>query len=383
MRRTSLIFLLAASMGLVAGCGGGDSPTGTSGPPTTSTSDDRTTTADEQLALRPMASGLDSPVQTLTVPGAENELWVLERRGAVRAIRQGKLSADSILDISSRVRSEGGEQGLLSLAFHPDYPSKPLVYIHNSDQGGNTLVSEHRVFDGAIDPEPTRTLLTVDQPFENHNGGSLAFGPDGLLYLGLGDGGSANDPDNRAQDMDSRLGKLLRVNVFDTSAEPRWQVAALGLRNPWRFAFDPDTGSAWIADVGQNAVEEIDVFPQGSGLLNYGWKAKEGTRDAAGSSVLNGEGELTDPVAEYTHDEGCSITGGAVVRNRELPALNGRYVYSDYCSGTVWSVAADGDHTPRTESVRLDQPVSIDVSPDGRVYATSQAGTVQEIVTGP
>ncbi len=379
MFRTSLTLLLAGSIGLLAACGGDDATTRTGGPPATNASTTATAPG-AGIALRPVVAGLDSPVQTLSVPGADDELWVLERRGTIRAIRDGRAASDPVLDISSRVRSDGQEQGLLSLAFHPDFASRPLVYIHNSDPDGNTLVAEHRVFDGAIDPEPTRTLLTVEQPYSNHNGGSLAFGPDGLLYLGLGDGGSADDPENRAQNMDSRLGKLLRVDVDAAGAEPRWRIAALGLRNPWRFSFDPDTGSAWIADVGQNAVEEINVFPQGSRLLNYGWKAKEGTRDAAGPSVLNDVGELTDPVAEYTHADGCSITGGAVVRDQGIPALDGRFLYTDFCSGTVWSVAADGDRTPRTESVSLTQPVSIDASGQGRVFVTSLDGTVQEVV---
>lgn len=378
MSRTSLVLLLAGSIGLLAGCGGDDTPTRTGGPPTDTSTD--ATVPGPGIALRPFASGLDAPVQTLAVPGTDGDVWVVERRGVVRLVRDGRLATDPMLDISSRVRSEGGEQGLLSLAFHPEFMSNGRVYIHNSDPRGDTLVSEHRVFGGAIDPEPVRTLLSVDQPYSNHNGGSLAFGPDGLLYLGLGDGGSANDPENHAQNMDSRLGKLLRVDVDGPSTEPAWEIAALGLRNPWRFAFDPDTGSAWIADVGQNAVEEINVFPRGSRLLNYGWKAREGTRDAAGPSVLSDAGELTNPVAEYTHADGCSITGGGVVRNPGIPALNGRYLYTDFCSGTVWSVAAGGDRTPRTESISLTRPSSIDVTPGGRIMVTSLDGTVQEVV---
>lgn len=382
-RRRSVLAAIAIA-GLIAGCGGSESgPTTaeTPAPPPTTTATTPTAPppASTSLALRSVASGLTAPVQTLAVPGQDDLLWVLERRGVIRAIRDGKLQSKPIVDISSRVGSEGSEQGLLSLAFAPDYATSHLVYLHHSDPDGNTMVAEHRVFDGFIDPEPTRTLLTVDQPYVNHNGGSLAFGPDGLLYLGLGDGGSAGDPQGHAQDRSSQLGKLLRADVSG-DAQPQWEIAALGLRNPWRFAFDAPTGDAWIADVGQDTVEEVNVFPRGAKVLNFGWNVKEGTRDRAGVPVTAAQRSFTPPVAEYTHDDGCSITGGVVVRNPAIPRLDGRYIYSDLCSGTVWSVAAQGAHTPRKEAITVEQPVSIDASAQGRVFVTSLDGSIQEVV---
>jgi len=375
--RTSAAVLISAAA-LIAGCGG-DSTTTTAGAPETPTQPTGTTPAstgnDRAQApptLTAVASGFDSPTQAAPVPGADGELWVLERRGTIKRVVNGQVAPEAVLDISSRVKS-GGEQGLLSLAFSPDYESDRLVYIHHSDPDGNTMVAEHRVFGPAqIDPEPVRVLLTVDQP-------------DGRLYLGLGDGGDANDPEGHAQNMDSRLGKLLRTPVGPNTGPDTWEIAALGLRNPWRFAFDPETGDGWIGDVGQNAWEEVDVFPKGSKLLNYGWDVKEGTHDvdADKASDLNPNGTLTPPVVEYSHDEGCSITGGVVVRNPDIAALDGRYIYTDYCSGTFWSIAATGDDRgPRRESFTASQPVSVDAGSDGRVYVTSMDGVISEITTG-
>ncbi len=388
MNITPRVLPFLAALVLIAGCGGegGDTTTAPSTPPdTTATSGTATGTTTGAgggaPTLTEVASGFDSPTQVVPVPGTDGEIWVLERRGTIRRVVDHKVAPDPVLDISSRVKS-GGEQGLLSLAFSPTYEKDRLVYIHNSDPDGNTLVAEYRASSaGQIDPEPVRVLLTEDQPYANHNGGSLAFGPDGKLYLGLGDGGDGYDPEGRSQDMGSRLGKLLRTEIGADTSNGSWEIAALGLRNPWRFAFDPDTGDAWIADVGQNRWEEVDVFPKGADLLNFGWAAKEGTHDveADKASELNPRGTLTPPVAEYSHDEGCSITGGVVVRNPAMASLNGRYIYTDFCSGTFWSIPVDGARTPRREPFTARQPVSVDAGSDGRVYVTSIDGTVQEL----
>ncbi len=330
------------------------------------------------ITLDPVVSGLKTPVQTVALPGDGNRLWIVEQAGRVRATQDGTLADEPVLDISSRVKS-GGEQGLLSLALHPEFTRNGLVYLHLSDPAGDTRVEEHTSASGRIAPAPTRVLLEVDQPFANHNGGNLAFGPDGKLYLGLGDGGSANDPDGNAQNLQSRLGKLLRRDV-DGAGD--WEIAAYGLRNPWRVTFDQDTGHAWIGDVGQNAWEEVDVFPRDADLLNYGWDVYEGTRQAAKGvrEDLDGTGALTQPVAEYGHDAGCSITGGVVVRDKRVAALDARYVYGDYCSGTIWSIPADDPATePRKEPVTVEQLVSFDAAPDGAVYVTSRSGTVQRL----
>ncbi len=353
--------MVAAVAGL-AGCGDATPP-----PATTDGSGD--------VRLVEVATGLESPMQTVALPGDGGTL-VVEQPGRVRLVRGGSVRRAPVLDISARVRS-GGEQGLLSLALHPDFARNGLLYLHLSDPNGDTRIEEHRFHDGAIDPEPTRVLLEVDQPYPNHNGGSLAFGPDGKLYLGLGDGGGAFDPGGNSQNPASRLGKLLRLDVDTPGAE--WETAAYGLRNPWRFAFDPATGDAWIGDVGQDDQEEVDVFPKGSGLMNFGWDVYEG-RDVAERgdlADLDDAGALTAPVATYRHDEGCSITGGVVVRSETLPALENRYVYGDYCEGTIWSIGVDDDvRTPRRESLAAPRVVSFDAGPDGAVYVTSQSGTV-------
>jgi glucose/arabinose dehydrogenase len=358
------VFVAIISL-VAAGCGSdgptANQPTGTRAPTT------------PPLRIVEVVSGLDAPLQVVALPGAREDLLIIEQAGRVRRVRDGTLQAGTILDISSEVRS-GGEQGLLSMALHPDVIANGRVFIHMSDRAGDTLVAEHR-FDGErIAATPTRVLLQVDQPFTNHNGGSLAFGPDGLLYLGLGDGGSANDPQGNGQDLATRLGKLLRRDVDDPSAD--WQIAAYGLRNPWRFAFDPSTGDAWIGDVGQNALEEVDVFPRGSGLLNFGWDVYEGRSRVGSDDDLDRSGTLTEPVAQYDHDDGCSITGGVVVRNPALPSLDGRYVYGDFCSGAIWTLPVEGTRTSRRETVTVDDLVSIDAGADGAVYVTSQSGTV-------
>jgi glucose/arabinose dehydrogenase len=356
--------LLAATA--LAGCGssGSDSQMPPSAPTPGSTTDTPVT----------IASGLTSPVQAVPLPDG-NTVWIVEQAGHVRRLTGGATDPAPVLDISARVRS-GGEQGLLSVALHPKFPDEGRVYLHLSDPEGNTRVEEHRATSATIDPDPLRVLLEVEQPYANHNGGSLAFGPDGKLYLGLGDGGSANDPEGRSQDLTSRLGKLLRLDI--DAPTPDWQIAAYGLRNPWRFSFDRQTGDAWIGDVGQGDWEEVDVFPKGAGLLNYGWDVYEG-RDRAGkgnAADLGTSGTLTPPVAQYSHDEGCSITGGVVVRDPAMTDVLGRYLYGDYCSGTLWTVSATGDRTPRRETLTVPDLVSIDAGADGRVYLTSKGGTV-------
>lgn len=373
-RRWSAGTAALATLVVLSGC---DGDGGASTAPATTAA-----TVTQGVGLVEVASGFDSPVQTVVLPGPGNRLWVVEQPGRVRLVHDGRLADEPVVDISSRVRS-GGEQGLLSLALHPDFDRNGMLYLHLSDPEGDTRVEEHTFASGRIAPQPTRVLLQVDQPYANHNGGSLAFGPDGKLYLGLGDGGSANDPNGNAQNLDSRLGKLLRVDVDRSGSD--WETVAYGLRNPWRFAFDPDTGDAWIGDVGQNTWEEVDVFPRGAGLLNYGWDVYEGRRAAAKGerNDLNDAGTLIDPVAEYDHDAGCSITGGVVVRDRQHPALDGRYVYGDYCSGRIWSIAATGEPSPpRREPITVDQLVSFDAAPDGTVFVTSRSGTVQRLTAG-
>jgi glucose/arabinose dehydrogenase len=299
-----------------------------------------------RLRLTPVASGLDAPVDVTSTPSEPDRLYVVEQAGRIRIIEGGKLSPRPFLDISGDVQA-GGEQGLLSVAFHPDYESNRLFYVDYTDLNGDTRVVEFQSRDDA-GPARKRELLFVDQPYANHNGGQLAFGPDGRLYVGMGDGGGGGDPEERAQNLSERLGKLLSLDVDTPGSE--WRIEGYGLRNPWRFSFDRQTGDLWIGDVGQGQWEEIDHTPRDSpGLENYGWDVYEGSH-LFEDKEPNSEGRLVMPVAEYSHEHGCSVTGGFVYRGDAIPAAQGRYFYGDYCSGNVWSLSLRG----ATAAVRRD-----------------------------
>lgn len=305
------------------------------------------------VGLEEMASGLAFPV-ALTAPAGDPRLFIVEKGGVIRVLKEGTLLPAPFLDLSGRV-STGGEQGLFDLAFDPAYATSGRFFVHYTDVNGNTTVSSFRV--SATDPdraEPaTETVvLAAEQPFTNHNGGRLEFGPDGMLYIGLGDGGSAGDPGGRGQSLADLLGDILRVDVssgtsytvppdnpFAGRPDARPEVWSFGLRNPWRFTFDPATGDLYIADVGQDAWEEIDVATaaQGAGRgVNFGWSRTEGSHCyAAAACDTTG---LVLPAAEYSHAEGCSISGGFVYRGAAIPALQGHYFFADYCRGWVRSI---------------------------------------------
>jgi glucose/arabinose dehydrogenase len=354
LRRLALLALAT----LAAACAGEeperDAPPSTSPPPETDTAPAQTTTEAEPLRLRleRVASGLAGPLHLASTPSEPERLYVAEREGRIRVLEDERLLPEPFLDIAELVRS-GGEQGLLSVAFHPDYERNGLFYVDYTDLNGDTRVVEYEV--GARGrPAERRELLFVEQPYPNHNGGQLAFGPDGLLYVGMGDGGAGGDPENRAQDLGSRLGKLLVLDVDDRSAD--WRIVGYGLRNPWRFSFDRETGDLWIGDVGQNEWEEIDHTPRESpGLENYGWDVFEGSHPYEDKEP-NSRGRLVEPVAEYDHSEGCSVTGGFVYRGEAIPAAQGLYIYGDFCSGRVWSLEPRGDRRPRVER----QPFDVD-----------------------
>jgi glucose/arabinose dehydrogenase len=283
-------------------------------------------------------------------------IFVVEQGGRIRVLDNGAVLADPFLDISAFVAC-CGEQGLLSAAFPPGFVSKGYFYVNYTRAAdGATVVARYRVPPGspnAADPGSEEVLLTVSQPFANHNGGQIAFGPDAYLYVGMGDGGSGGDPLNSGQNPGTLLGKLLRIDVesgaypyavpadnpFTGSAGYRPEIWALGLRNPWRFAFDRGTGDLYIGDVGQGAFEEVDVQPAGDpGGRNYGWNIMEGMEcfSASGCSSAG----LTLPVATYDHSQGCSVTGGTVYRGVSLP-LQGIYLYGDFCSGRIWGLRRD------------------------------------------
>ena len=293
-------------------------------------------------------SGLQRPVD-LQADGS-GRLFVIEKPGRIRIIENNQLLETPFLDITDRVGSNGNEQGLLGLALHPNYPENGRFFVNYTDtSGGDTVIARFQVSTdpNIADPDSEIQLLGIDQPFANHNGGVLAFGPDGYLYAGLGDGGSQGDPNGNAQNTGVLLGKILRIDV--DSADPYAipsdnpfgnEVWAYGFRNPWRFSFDRATGDLYIGDVGQNQWEEIDVLPAGSpGGANFGWDHREGAHDYEGG----GPEGMIDPVAEYSHPEGgCSVTGGYVYRG-SMPEWNGIYLYGDYCTGIIWGlIQADG-----------------------------------------
>jgi len=295
----------------------------------------------------------------LTAPAGDARLFIVEQQGRIRIVRNGQLLARPFLDIASRA-SSGGERGLLSVAFHPRYAQNGYLYVNYTDNNGDTRVERYRVSadPDSVDPASDTLVLAVDQPYSNHNGGHILFGPDGMLYVAMGDGGSGGDPQGYGQSLATLLGKLLRIDVDGGApyAVPpdnpfagardgsRGEIWAYGLRNPWRFSFDRATGALWLADVGQDEVEEVDRIVRGG---NYGWNVMEGThcyQPASGCA----RGGLELPVSEYSHAQGRSITGGFVYRGGAIPALRGRYLFADYASGTIWSIPAEapGFHAP-------------------------------------
>jgi glucose/arabinose dehydrogenase len=323
---------------------------------------------------------LPSPLDVTAPPNDRTRLFVLEQEGRIRVALRGRMLARPFLDIR-RLVVVGSEQGLLGLAFHPNYARNKRFYVNYTDNNGDTRVVEYRANRAgtAALTRTARRLLFVNQPYANHNGGGLAFGPDGLLYVGMGDGGSGGDPENRAQNMRTLLGKLVTINVNARRPVPR--IAALGLRNPWRFTFDRANGDLYIGDVGQNAWEEINYVPRRSpGLENYGWDAWEGR--ARFERKATPTGRIVFPIEVYSHGQGCSVTGGVVYRGSAVPDARGRYFYGDYCSGTIWSLRVVNRRATdvRRESFRVEGLSSFGQDAAGEMYATSLEGGVYRLV---
>jgi glucose/arabinose dehydrogenase len=344
-----------------------------------------------ELALTVVADGLASPVDVADAGDGSGRRFVVEQAGRIRIVDGTSLLDRPFLDIGAEIKS-GGEQGLLGLTFHPGFPADPRFFVDYTDRQGNTVISAFRV-DPAdpnlADPDSERALLHIDQPYPNHNGGGLVFGPDGMLYIAMGDGGSGGDPQGNGQRTDTLLAKILRIDVDHpgskagrpyavpadnpfvdvAGAEP--EIWLTGLRNPWRIRFDPATGDLWIGDVGQGAWEEIDVARAGVGGLDFGWNRMEGFHCFAPSEGCDQTG-LTLPVAEYGHDLGCAVIGGVVVRDPGQPALDGRYLFSDSCSSRLWLLDPSG--SGRREPVPAGQAQgsisSITEAEDGTVLAT-------------
>lgn len=334
---------------------------------------------------------LDQPIG-MAVRSGDESLYVVEKAGRIVAIREGTVDSRPVLDISDEV-SQGGEQGLLGLAFSPD---GSRLYTNHTDLDGDTRVTEWAMGERRVDSTSRRLVLTVDQPFSNHNGGNLAFGPDGFLYIGLGDGGSGGDPMGNAQSLQTLLGKMLRIDplnpaggraygIPDTNpyvARPgtRPEIWAYGLRNPWRYSFDRATGDLWIGDVGQSTREEIDRQPAGTGGLNYGWNRLEGT--------IAFEGEAprfaTPPVYDYGRDLGGTVIGGFVYRGDEIPSLRGEYVFGDLFNPDLRALRTDGDEVdveplgPVVENL-----VSFGEDDAGELYALSISGPIFRLVAAP
>jgi len=373
------------------------------GATTPATTTPRTTTnAVVAKGLDLVASGLSNPVLVTSARDGSGRLFVVEQTGRIRIIAaDGTLLATPFLDLSGSV-SKGGEQGLLGLAFHPSYATNGKFYVDFTNAAGDTAINEYRV---SSDPNVAarssgRRILTIDQPYPNHNGGNIAFGPNGYLFIGMGDGGSAGDPGNRARNIDSLLGKLLRIDVNgSTGSRPyripasnpyvgragRDEIYARGLRNPWRWSFDRATGNLWIGDVGQNRYEEIDRSTSASGRgrgADYGWHVMEGLACYSPSSGCSKAGK-TLPVATYSHSAGdCSVIGGFVYRGSVATSLIGRYLFADYCSGRIWSISA-GARAPAPRALFLDTALnltSFGQGQDGELYVTASDGTVRHIV---
>ncbi len=351
----------------------------------------------DELAVEVVAEGLSQPVHLTSPPGSDR-LYVTERRGTIRILeRDGTILEPFFLDIRDRVGSGGSEQGLLSLAFHPEFTSNGLVFVYFTNRAGDTRVVRYRIRVGdpnRADRSTARTILAVAQPFSNHNGGLLRFGPGGNLWVGLGDGGSGGDPRGNGQDPGTLPGSLLRLDVdggdpyavppdnpFAGSSEGRGEIWAYGLRNPWRYDIDEEAGLLYVADVGQSEWEEVNVRPLDEAGVNYGWNVMEG-RHCYASDSCDRSG-LTLPVLEYGHDEGCSVTGGHVYRGEALPGLRGHYVYADFCAGWVRSFRHDDGQARdlREWDLRdLGRITSFGTDSAGELYVLAAGGSIYRLV---
>jgi len=329
---------------------------------------------------RLVANGLTRPVDLQSSFDGTERLFIIEKYGAIRIFKDGLLSPQPFLTIDDRVDDGSNEMGLLGLAFHPNFEQNGYFYVNYTGEGGHTRISRFTASGDIADPNSEQVLMVIDQPFPNHNGGAVAFGPDGYLYLGLGDGGAAGDPFKNGQNTDSLLGKILRIDVnngdpYSIPADNPFgnEVWAYGLRNPWRMSFDRATGDLWIGDVGQNQYEEIDYLPAGSpGGANFGWSIMEASYGYDGVAQPG----LLLPAAEYSHDFGCSVTGGYVYRG-SMPEWNGIYLYGDYCSGTVWGlILVDGQWQSQVLFEADLRITSFGEDEAGELYLVSDTGSI-------
>lgn len=330
------------------------------------------------------------PVLLTHAPDQSNRLYVVEQGGSIRVFpnRPGASTAEVFFDIRKATANrfiDGGEQGLLGLAFDPNFSRNGRFYVnYTAAAPRRTVIARYELMSpghSAVNYESETVLLEVPQDYSNHNGGMIAFGPDGYLYIGMGDGGSGGDPRNRAQDMQSLLGKMLRIDTNGKApadnpfsrGEGRPEIWALGLRNPWRFSFDRVTGQLWAGDVGQNAIEEINLIEAGK---NYGWRAYEGNqiiRQQEAEQVLAHQA----PIFAYSHREGQSVTGGVIYRGADYPALQGWYFFADFVSGQLWGL--DSANGATVKLARLNNPAAFGEDEAGEVYVVSYTGKIFRI----
>jgi glucose/arabinose dehydrogenase len=343
-----------------------------------------------------------SPLAIANAGDGSGRLFVAEQGGRVYILTDGAVNPTPFLDISAQV-SGGGEQGLLGIAFHPDFPADHRVFVDYTDAAGDTVVSSFEVdpsSNGRVVPGSEVVILEVDQPYSNHNGGAIGFGPDGYLYIALGDGGSGGDPHDNGQRLDTLLGKILRIdadnptsgrnygipvsNPFAATRGTRGEIWLLGLRNPFRFSFDRETGDLWIGDVGQGAWEEVDVARAGVGGLNFGWRTMEGVHCFAPASGCATAG-LTLPAVEYGHNFGCAVIGGNVYRGAASPALEGGYLFSDECTGITWALDAAGSgQQPLVQVAQAPDGIAgYGEDEKGELYAAALGGTVYRVSATP
>ncbi len=351
------------------------------------------------FTLRAIAEDLDSPVGIVDPGDGSGRLFIVEQTGKILLLKSGSVSPEPFLDISSSV-SSGSEQGLLGLAFHPDYANTGIFVIDYTDIDGNTNIVRYQVDTqnpDLADPASAETLLFIDQPYPNHNGGQVQFGPDGFLYIGMGDGGSQGDPEENGQNTNALLGKILRIDIDNPSGDRPYGIPAdnpfadgsagapevfiYGVRNPWRFSFDVD-GGLYIGDVGQNNWEEIDYLPAGEQVgANLGWNLMEGNHCYATDPCDSDN--LVMPIFEYSHDVGgCSVTGGVVIQGDIIPSLDGVYVFGDYCTGLLWGLARDANGDWQA-SDPIETGLSISSfgqGPGGETYVVDLNGTIYQMV---
>lgn len=380
LRRAGLPWLVVIS--LATGCGS-DGP-GSLAVPT--------------LGLDTLATGLDHPLFVTAPPGDRDRLFVVARPGTIRIIRNGVLLPKPFLDITPKV-STGAEQGILGMAFAPDYATSRRFYLHYIDPGVHSVLARFQAVSASgdsTDPATEDTLLTIAQPGGDHNGGMLAFGQDGFLYASVGDGGCCGDPDGHGQDRTELLGSVLRLDVsgaggYSVPASNPWasdptirhELWSYGLRNPWRFSFDRLTGDLYLADVGDNSREEVDVVSHTShGGENFGWRITEGSQCFNGGTCSTVG--LTMPVLDYGHSEGCAVIGGYVYRGQAIPALRGTYFYADFCSGWIrsfrWSRGQATDQVQYSLLSAGEQPNSFGEDDLGELYITTEGGSLYKIV---